>query len=92
MATVTGQCPKSMTSPTSSLGPLPPEGKGEVLCLLAPGKGPVVMETGHTAAEWEVYMDVLVWAALFRYWGVVRFIWKLVWVFCCLFLRQCLTN
>lgn len=51
----------SLWTPARGLHPLKAKGK---LCLPVPGKGPVVVETGHIAAEWRVHMDVLVWAAL----------------------------
>lgn len=41
------------------MGPLPPAGKGKVVCFLAPGKGPAVMETGHTAAGWICWFGLL---------------------------------
>lgn len=34
------------------------------MCLPAPGKRPVAVETGYIAAEWRVHMNVVVWAAL----------------------------
>lgn len=54
----------SFLSVTPLSGASTPEGKGKVMCLPAPGKGPVAMETGYIATEWRVHNDVVVWAAL----------------------------
>lgn len=53
------------------------------MCLPAPGKRPVAMETGYIAAEWRVHMNVVVWAALLCFVSGSCFVWGFV----CMFLR-----